>query len=242
MAMCKVSAFRRLPEDLDCVRFVESFEELVAAPMEGKINAICWRRKLEGDYDAIMATIGDLDEITGLEEDDLDSLELGPHGSLARRQLIQDLSLLRGAGLEPSLDCIPSYPRSSAEGPIPVDVYDFHADSATVLTDTYLCSYTVACSEGIRNEDAIRYIDIPEIRGKVLREYGGADDSGFLNYLRERFYDLHYKAIEGRPIFSFGLGNMWRVATQCPGRFVSPCIHRAPTTSVRDPARLLLIS
>ncbi len=240
--MCTAPANSQLPEDLDCVRYVTSFEELVGAPMEGKVNAVCWSRTLQGDYDAIMASIGELDEITGLEEDDLDSLDLSEAGAIARTQLVKDLSLLRAAGLQPNLDCIPSYPRSDAEGAIPVDVYDFHADSATVLTDTYLCSYTVACSEGIRNEDAIRYVDIPEIRAKVLKEYGGEDDSGFAAYLSQHFYDLHYTQKVGAKPYSFGLGNMWRISTQCPGSAVLPCIHRAPTTKAGEAARLLLIS
>lgn len=240
--MSCVSPGKKDCENLDYVRYVANFEELVAAPMEGKVNAICWSRSLKGDYDAIMASIGELDEITGLEEDDLDSLNLSESGGMARRQLIEDLRLLRGAGLQPSLDCIPAYPRSEAEGAIPVDVYDFHADSATVLTDTYLCSYTVACSEGIRNEETIRYVDIPEIRAKVLQEYGGEDDSGFAAYLSQKFYDLHYTLREGAKPYSFGLGNMWRISTQCPGSPVLPCIHRAPTTKTGEVARLLLIS
>ncbi len=230
------------PFERENVRYVDSFEELVRTPFEGKVNAICWARAIEGDYNEIMAAIGELDEITTLEEDDLESLELSALGSLARQRLLEDLGLLRAAGLQPSLDCIPAYPRSQANALVPVDVYDFHADSATVLADTYLCSYTVACSEGIRNEDAVRYVDVPEIRAKLLLEFGGADDAGFEDYLRERFFDLHYAMREGAKPFPFGFGNLWRISTQCPGSPVLPCIHRAPTTQAGDPPRLLLIS
>lgn len=228
--------------DLDCVRFVGSFEELVSVPFSGRVNAICWSRSLLGDFDEITSVIGELDEVATLEEDDLASLGLSELGAIARLQLVEDLNLLREAGLTPSLDCIPSYPRSACGGPVPVDVYDFHADSATALTDTFLCSYTVACSEGVRNEDAMRYVDDPEIRAAVLREYGGADDAGFTDYLKKRFYDLHYSMREGAKPYLFGLGNMWRIATQCPGSPVLPCIHRAPTTRDGDASRLLLIS
>lgn len=230
------------PHSLDCVQYVESFEELLAARFEGKVNAICWTRSLDGDFDEIMASIGELDEITTLEEDDLESLSLSPSGSMAREHLIADLTRLKKAGLQPSLDCIPAYPRSQSTGPIPVDVYDFHADSATVLADTYLCSYSVACSEGVRNDDAICYVDIPEIRSEVLKEYGGNDDTGFQAFLQEKFYNLHYSMKAAAKPYSFGFGNLWRIATLCPGGSVLPCIHRAPTTRPGDAARLLLIS
>jgi hypothetical protein len=42
--------------------------------------------------------------------------------------------------------------------------------------------------------------------------------------------------------FSFGLGNLWRIAVDYPGNPVPPCIHRAPTTRPEQRARLLLIS
>ncbi|WP_224772541.1 hypothetical protein [Pelagicoccus enzymogenes] len=228
--------------DLDCVRIVASFEELLNAEFAGRVNAICWQRSLSGDFDQIVSAIGPLDEITALEEDDLMSLELKPDGEVARQRLIDDLRMMRGAGLQPSLDCIPAYSRSNAGELVPVDVYDFHADSATVATDTFLCNYTVACSEGIRNAEAVRYVDDPGIRSKLLQEYGGPDDEGFAAFLRERFYDLHYAAREGGKPYSFGFGNLWRIATQCPDSPVPPCIHRAPTTREGDAPRLLLIS
>lgn len=230
------------PPRLDCVRYVSSFEELLQAPFSGKVNAVCWRRRLEGDFDAVQAALGEIDEITSLEDEDLLGLELGPAGTRARDQLLLDLRRLREAGLEPSLDCIPAYPKSSAGAWVPVDVYDFHADSATVPTDTFLCGYTVAASEGIGNEEAVRYIDLPEIRAGLLRDYGGADDATFAAHLKEQFYDLHYQMREGASVYSFGLGNMWRIATLCPDSPVPPCIHRAPTTPEGSAPRLLLIS
>ena len=72
--------------------------------------------------------------------------------------------------------------------------------------------------------------------------YGGADDAGFSAWLTERCYDLHYAARPGAQIFSFGFGNLWRIATQCPGSPVPPCIHRAPVTRPGQAPRLLLIS
>jgi len=225
-----------------CVRVVGSFAELVTTPFYGAVNALCWPRTLAGDYAEIAAVVGPLDEITTLEEDDLLSLRLSPAGKIARAQLISDLRLLRDASLEPSLDLIPAYPREPEPGPVPIDVYDWHADSANTLADTFLCSYTVAASEGVANEDVVRRIDIPETRAELLKLHGGPDDSSFANWCRERCYDLHYEALSGARPFSFGFGNMWRIATQCPGSPVPPSIHRAPSTPAGQAPRLLLIS
>lgn len=226
----------------DRVRLVGSFDELQATPFAGEVNALCWPRSLAGDFGEIVSAIGPLDEITTLEEDDLQSLSVSPSGALARQQLLSDLVSLKTAGLAPSLDCIPAYPRSPVGVLVPVDVYDFHVDSASILADTYLCTYAGAPSEGLPNEAALRYVDMPEIRMKLLQEYGGADDARFSEYLAERFYDLHYAARAGAQAYSFGLGNMWRIATRCQGSPVQPCIHRAPTTLSGDLPRLLLIS
>jgi hypothetical protein len=230
------------PEGHACIKVVQSFDELVSTPLAGGVNALCWPRMLAGDFDEIVAKLGLIEEITSLDEDDLRALVLSPAGRAARDVLIEDQRRLRAAGLSPSLDCIPAYPRDDAAGPVPIDVYSFHADSATVVADTYLCSYTVASSEGLRNEDARRCVDIPETRAELLRLHGGPDDESFRVFLSEHFYDLHYVAVPHARPFSFGLGNLWRIATECPGSPVPPCVHRAPATSVDQPPRLLLIS
>ncbi len=224
------------------VRIVHSFEELVATPFVDGINAVCWPRELTGDFAEVVDACGEIDEITGLEEDDLQSLSLSDAGKVARNWLINDLRLLRDQNLEPSLDIIPAYPRDDDGGPVPVDVYGFHADSATVLADTYLCSYTVAASEGLPNDQVIRRVDIPEVRSELLRQHGGGDDEGFREFLSAHCYDLHYLPLPDAKPYGFGLGNLWRISTQCPDSPVPPCIHRAPATRAGDPPRLLLIS
>jgi hypothetical protein len=224
------------------VRLVASFDELLSTPFTAEVNALCWTRTLDGDFEAIAAAAGPLDEITSLEEDDLLSLTLGPNGDRARRQLIDDLRLLREAGLDPSLDLIPSYPRDPDRGPVPVDVYDFHADSANTLADTFLCNYTVAASEGVANDEVVRRVDLPETRARLLELYGGPDDASFDAWLGSHCYDLHYAALPNARPFSFGFGNLWRIATQCPGSPTRPCVHRAPETKPGSPPRLLLIS
>ncbi len=225
-----------------CVRVVGSFDELVSTPFSGAVNALCWPRALPGDFDEIAAVVGPLDEITTVDDESLLGLPLGPAGRVARDILLADQKLLRDAGLDPSLDLIPAYPREAAPGPVPIDVYDFHADSANTLADTFLCSYTVASSEGVANDEAVRRIDIPDTRAELLRIYGGEDDVRFAAWLSERCYDLHYAARPGARIYSFGFGNLWRISTQCPGSPVLPCVHRAPATKPGQPPRLLLIS
>jgi hypothetical protein len=110
------------------------------------------------------------------------------------------------------------------------------------VADTYLCSYTEAASEGLRNDEAVRHVDIPETRAQLLEEFGGEDDDAFLEFLNGNYYDLHYAPLPHAQPFSFGLGNLWRIAIEYPGSPVPPCIHRAPTTFPGQSPRLLLIS
>ena len=76
----------------------------------------------------------------------------------------------------------------------------------------------------------------------MLKEFGGADDEAFVEFLNEQCFDLHYAPVGEAQPFGFGVGNLWRVAVEYPGCPVPPCIHRAPETGPGDPARLLLIS
>lgn len=230
------------PSGATCIQVVSSFEELVATPMANGINALCWPRTLAGDFQEIVDRLGPVAEITNLDEEALRALTLSPAGEIAREVLIADLRRLRNHDLQPELNCIPAYPKDDASGPVPTDVYSYHADSANVQADTFLCSYTVSSSEGLRPEDAVRCADVPETRAKLLKEYGGADDAGFEAFLNENFYDLHYVAKAGAEPYVFGLGNFWRIATDWPGNPVPPCVHRAPAQSPGQPPRLLLIS
>ena len=228
-----------------CVKVVQSFEELVSTPFADGVNALCWRRELAGDFEEVVARVVEIagdEEITSLDEESLLSLELSEAGEAARAVLIEDLQRLAERGLDPNLDCLPRYPSDGEAEALSTDVYGWHADSAPVIADTYLCSYTEAASEGLRWEDAIAVADVPAVRAELLQRYGGADDAGFRAYLREHFHDLHYIAKDGAVPFAFGLGNLWRIANQCPGSPVPPCVHRAPATVAGRPPRLLLIS
>jgi hypothetical protein len=230
------------PSGYDRVKVVRSFQELVATPFADGVNALCWPRTLPGDFNEIVNHLGAPEEIITLEDAFLRTLPLSAAGRIARDILIQDQQWLRDAGVAPILNCIPAYPRDAEAGPVATDVYGFHADSATVMADTYLCSYTEAASEGLRNDEARRRVDIPEVRAELLKLHGGPDDDDFLVYLNENCFDLHYAPLPQARPFSFGLGNLWRIATEYPGCPVPPCIHRAPDTVPGRPPRLLLIS
>lgn len=228
------------PDGYQRIRIVDSFDALVNAQLGPMVNAVCWPRQLEGDFGAIAACFAAEEDIISLDEDALLSLrpQLNSSGWLAAQVMMADLQRMAALGLQPSLECVPRYARD--EGAIvPTDVYSFHADRATVQADTYLCSYNEAASEGLRNEDAIRRIDIPETRAQLLAECTDAD---FDTFLREHCYDLHYASRPGALPFSFGIGNLWRLAIEYPGCPAPPCIHRAPETAAGRPPRLLLIS
>ena len=177
-----------------------------------------------------------------VEDERLLELAVSPAGRVAVEVLLADQRLLRERDLDPVLDCIESCLRDQTGAPVATDVYSFHADSATVEADTYLCTYHGPSSEGLRNDEALRRVDIPETRAQLLLLFGGADGLEFEEYLNENCFDLHYAPRPGARPFAFGLGNLWRIAVEYPGSLVPPCIHRAPETRPGDTPRLLLLS
>lgn len=224
------------------VKLVQSFDELVTTRFGDGVNALCWPRTLAGNFTEVVDHLTANADIDTLDEATLRALPLSPDGQRAVETLIADLQGLQALGLSPLLDCIHRYPRDEVGGAVPTDVYSFHADSAPVEADTYLCSYTESSSEGLRNEEAVRRVDVPATRAELLKTYGGEDDAGFREFLNEHCYDLHYAAAPGAQPFAFGLGNLWRIAVEYPGSPVPPCVHRAPATLPGRPPRLLLIS
>jgi hypothetical protein len=223
------------------VRKVLSFEELWSTRFADGVNALCWERTLPGDYAEVIAKLGPGEGIVVLEDERIRSLDLTPAGQLAAEAMLADQKLLRDHDLEPSLNCVYDCVRGFDAGTIPTDVTSFHVDSAPLEVDTWLCTYHGACSEGLRNEDALLKIEIPEIRAQVLKEYGGADDAGFAEFLHENSYDSHYTPKPGATPYPFGTFALWRIATRWPGSPVPPCIHRAPENKPGS-TRLLLIS
>jgi hypothetical protein len=231
-----------LPADYSRIQRVNSFEELVTTRFGDGVNALCWERTLPGDFSEVVELLGDGDGIVTLDEARLLSLPASVAGAIAVATLLEDHRLLRELGRDPVLNCIHAYPRDEAAGAVPTDVYSFHVDSAPVEADTWLCTYHGAASEGLRNDEAQRRVDDPVTRAELLQHFGCEDNDAFREYLSENCYDLHYAAAAHAQPFSFGVGNLWRIAVDYPGSPVPPCIHRAPATFPGQPPRLLLIS
>lgn len=224
------------------IKLVNSFDELVAARFADGINALCWPRALPGDFGEVVERLGVNEGIVTLHDEQLRSLVVSAAGRTAIERLLEDQRLLRELNLDPVLNCIHTYPRDEHPGPVPTDVFSFHADSAPVEADTWLCTFHGPPSDGLRNDEAVRRVEIPATRAALLRQFGGEDDDTFREHLKENCYDLHYApAPQARP-FSFGVGNFWRIAVDWPGSPVPPCLHRAPETFPGQPPRLLLIS
>lgn len=224
-----------------CVRRVSSFAELARAEFSGGVNALCWPRVLPGDYAEIVRLLPVAEGIHSISGDQLRALPLSPAGDVAREVILADLAALRDLELDPVLDCIRGFQRDARGGPVLTDVYSWHADSATAPADTWLCTYHGACSEAIAGEDALRLVDVPEVRAALLQTWGGADDADFAEYLNDHCYDLHYQLQPGARPYAFGTGNLWRIAVEWDGCPVPPCIHRAPMAPPEEP-RLLLLS
>jgi len=224
------------------IKRVNSFEELVAARFEDGVNALCWERELPGDFGEVVAALGPGEEIVALDEARLKGLTVSAGGKAAVDCMLEDLRQLREQGRDPVLNCIHGYPRDEGAGPVSTDVFSFHADSAPVEADTWLCTYHGLPSEGLRNEEARRHVDVPETRAELLKLFGGEDNDAFREFLQENCYDLHYAPAPVARPYSFGVGNLWRIAVDWPGSPVPPCIHRAPDSQPGLPPRLLLIS
>jgi len=230
------------PHDYPRLKVVRSFEELVMTPMRDGINALCWQRTLQGDFGEIVEKLGVGRGITSIDEERLLALDLSEAGRVAREVLLQDQELLRARELLPSLDCVNGYENEPESELLRTDVQSWHVDSATVEADTYLCTYFGAASEGLRNDETVRRVEVPEFRAELLQLYDGADDEGFREFLNDNYLDLHYLPLPHARPFSFGLGHLWRIATEYPGSPMPPCVHRAPATVAGQLPRLLLIS
>ncbi len=224
------------------IRMVGGFSELLTTPFANGVNALCWPRVLTGNFAEVVSLLGTGEGFVSLDEEILRGLPLSEAGRVAVEVMLADQRLLLEQDLEPELNLIHAYLRDEGAGPIATDVFSFHADSATAETDTWLCTYHGAPSEGVLNEEVVKQADVPEIRAELLRLHGGKDDRGFLEFLAEHCYDLHYAPLPNARPYSFGIGNLWRIATDWPGNPVLPCVHRAPHTEPGDPPRLLLIS
>ncbi len=221
------------------VHSVTNFQDLFATPFHGAMNAICWNRKLPGDFSEIVNKVVLNENMMVLHEEELSVLQLSEQGQLAREILINDLKLLKAHGASPILNLIRCYDRDDAYPFFPTDVYSYHVDRSPVPTDTFLCTYHGEPSEILPNAQATQKVLVPEIRDELKKLYGGADE-GFESFLMEYFFDLHYLANPAAIPINLGLGHLWRLAIDHPGSQVPPCVHRAPKEKNGE-TRLMMI-
>lgn len=221
------------------IQCVTNFRDLISTPFYGKVNAICWTRKLVGDFAEIVEKVVLNENIVALDPEELLELQLSEQGQLAREIILNDMKLLEAHGASPTLNVIRYYDRDDAYPFFPTDVYSFHVDRSTVPTDTFLCTYHGASSEILPNSQVEQKVLVPEIRAELRKLYDGADE-GFESFLSEYFFDLHYRAKPGARPISLGLGHLWRLAIDQPESKVLPSVHRAPVEN-DGKSRLLLI-
>jgi len=221
------------------IQYVTNFEDFVSASFFGEINAICWNRKLVGDFSEIVRQIELNENIAELHPNDLLELQLSEQGQLAREILLNDLKTLKALGASPTLNLIKCYDRDDSNPFFPTDVYSFHVDSSPIPIDTFLCTYYGESSEILPNSQAKKKVLIPEIRDELKKIYRGAEED-FESFLSENFFDLHYLAMPMAQPIKLGLGHLYRLAIEHPKSKVFPCVHRAPKEK-RGQKRLLLI-
>ncbi|MBL7911254.1 MAG: hypothetical protein JNJ41_09400 [Bacteroidia bacterium] len=221
------------------IQAVTNFQDLVTTPFSGTINALCWDRKLIGDFSEIVNKLKLKENITALDQEDLFELQLSLQGDLAREIILNDMKLLKDHGALPTLNLIKYYDRDDSQAWFPTDVYSFHVDRSPVPTDTFLCTYYGEASEILPNSQALQKVLVPEIRAELKKLYDGTDE-GFESFLTEHFFDLHYQAKPNANPINLGLGQLWRLAVDHPESHVLPCIHRAPKEKTGE-NRLLLI-
>jgi len=209
------------------IHYVTNFQDLVATPFKGVMNAACWTRELIGDFAEIVKKVELSGNITIIEQEELCELQLSEQGQLAREILLNDWKALESHGASPILNVIRYYEQDNTYPFFPTDVYSFHVDRSPIPIDTFLCTYYGESSEILPNAQGKKKVLIPEIRDELKKQYDGTEED-FESFLTEHFFDLHYQAQPGARIISLGLGNLWRLAVDHPQSQVPPCLHRAP--------------
>ena len=226
------------PQTNENLLFVKTFEELLSTPFEGKINALSWKREIEGDYEEIVNAFEFKENIIEIDPSDLKNLKLSEAGIIAINTILNDYELLQSQGASPVLNIIKYYEEDTSFLFFPTDVYSYHVDRSPVATETFLCTYFGSPSELIPNEQAIQKITIPEIREKLISLFDG-ETTEFETFLSEHFFDLHYATKPNTQPIQSEIGHIWRLAVEHPSSKVLPCVHRAPKENGKK--RLLLI-
>jgi hypothetical protein len=221
------------------IGIASTFPELVNTDFKREMNALCWFRNLEGDFEAIVRKLQLKENVTEVTLNDLLSLELSEMGDIARNSILNDFKLLADFGASPTLNLLKCYERDDELDFISTDVYSYHVDRSPIATDTFLCTYYGAASDIIANSHASQKILVPEIRMKLKDLHGGPTEE-FEDFLKDNYFDLHYQALPGASATNLGVGHLWRLAVDHPKQTVLPCIHRAPIENEGE-YRLLLI-
>jgi hypothetical protein len=225
--------------DSNQIATVTTFFDLVHTDFKGEMNALCWYRDLDGDFNEIVGKLQLNDNITEVYPKDLRVLQLSEAGNKAREIILNDLQLLTDFGASPSLNLLKCYERDDEFDFISTDVYSYHVDRSPIVTDTFLCTYHGAASDIISNEQGVQKILIPEIREKLIALHNSPSEE-FENFLKDNYFDLHYEPKPDAMPINLGLGHIWRLAVDHPTQQVLPCIHRAPIEKEGE-YRLLLI-
>lgn len=228
-----------LSADKSQIQSVTNFNEFVTTTFQGDVNAICWKRELDGDFKEIVKKAETTENITILDEKQLLMLELNKEGQIARDIILNDFHLLKEHGASPTINIIKYYERDNDHPFFPTDVYSFHVDRSPIPTETILCTYYGAASDILPNSHAEQKILVPEIRDELKKRFIGPDEE-FESYLIENFFDLHYQAKPNAQLINLGLGNLWKLSVDHPNNPVLPCVHRAPQEKNGE-SRLLLI-
>jgi hypothetical protein len=226
------------------VAFVDDFDGLARTPFSAGTPALCWRRTLDGDFDEVLHHVAPREGLVVLSPHKLRRLPLQPAGRRAVEAMLHDMARLHALGFAPELNCIAGYARDERGLAIATDVMSFHVDESPVETATWMCTYAGPATEGLAPDDAVRAVDLPDIRAALHASWcaRGSDDGDeaedFDAWLSSGSFHLHYRAREGARPFSFGAGHLWRVAVAWPGSPVPAFVHRAPSTTT---PRLLLL-
>jgi hypothetical protein len=189
------------------IGIVSTFSELVNTHFKGDRNALCWHRKLEGDFAAIVNQLQLKENITEVHPKDLLALQLSEEASRAREIILKDFQLLTDLGASPALNLLKCYERDEEFDFISTDVYSFHVDRSPIATDTFLCTYHGAASDIIANNQADQKILIPEIRKKLAALHNGPSEE-FEDFLKENYFDLHYQPQPQAAPINLGLGHL----------------------------------
>ena len=155
-----------IPNQIHCVT---NFQDLVSTSFHGEVNALCWTRKLIGDFSEIVNKVKLNGNVTALEQEELRELKLSETGQLAREILLNDWKLLTAHGASPVLNVIKYYERDDTYPFFPTDVYSFHVDRSPIPTDTFLCTYYGEPSEILPNSQGKQKVLIPEIRAELKK-------------------------------------------------------------------------